>query len=81
MVADRQGGVAVDDGADLPGFVPSEADRRLQEVYGDTIHLNDGTHLDGGIADDGKWQERWRRIASKPQQWYEAPAGAVGRRL
>ena len=34
------------------------ADVKLIEVYGDSIHQNDGTHLDGGIgeAKDQKWQ-------------------------
>jgi hypothetical protein len=36
------------------------------EVYGDTIHLNDGTHLDGGIgvAEDLIWQRRWLKVVS-----------------
>jgi hypothetical protein len=43
----------------LQPFTP--ADHCLMEVYGDTIHLNDGTHLDGGIgvANDLIWQRRW----------------------
>jgi hypothetical protein len=42
------------------------ADHRLMEVYGDTIHLNDGTHLDGGIgvAEDLIWQRRWLKVVS-----------------
>jgi hypothetical protein len=39
--------------------VTSEADIKLMSVYGDYIHQNDGTHLDGEIADDTLWQERW----------------------
>ena len=30
----------------------TDANRKLQEVYGDTIHQNNGRHLDGGIAND-----------------------------
>jgi hypothetical protein len=39
----------------LPGAVVMDADRKLFGVLGDHVHQNDGTHLDGGIADDGKW--------------------------
>eukprot|EP00957_Ditylum_brightwellii_P115690 8824361-Ditylum_brightwellii.AAC.1 len=51
------------------------------DVYGDTIHLNDGTHLDGGVEGDRKWQERWRQLAGRPHNWYQVPSGAVGRRF
>jgi len=33
-------------------------DNQLIAVYGDTIHRNNGHHLDGGIADDSIWQRR-----------------------
>jgi hypothetical protein len=37
----------------------TDANRRLCSVYGNTIHQNDGTHLDSGIgvAKDAKWQQ------------------------
>ena len=38
---------------DVPRYVPIPEDLRLREVYGDWVHGNLGTHLDGGIADDG----------------------------
>ncbi len=40
----------------IQAFTP--ADHKLLEVYGDTIHQNDGTHLDGGIGigDNRLWQ-------------------------
>ena len=40
-------------GADLSDYPLTEADRRLDSVYGDHCHLNDGTHLDGGIVPRG----------------------------
>ena len=40
----------------MPGYVPTQEDLRLQEVYGDWVHGNPGTHLDGGVAEDGLWQ-------------------------
>lgn len=71
------------------GYRVIEADSRLQElsvadwkllsVYGDTIHLNDGIHLDGGIVDDLLWQRRWRRVVATPLSLWYAPKGKVGR--
>ncbi len=36
----------------------TDVNRKLCAVYGDTIHQNDGRHLDGGIANDAVWQGR-----------------------
>ena len=38
--------------ADLPDSVIIDIDRRMDGVYEDHVHQNDGTHLNGGIADD-----------------------------
>ena len=50
----------MDDGegenGDVPGYAPTPEDLRLREVYGDWVHGNPGTHLDGGIPEDGLWQ-------------------------
>ena len=40
---------------DLARQVLYPCDNQLIAVYGDTIHCNDGRHLDGGIADDKVW--------------------------
>ena len=48
-------------------------------MYGDVVRQNDGTHLDGGIQDDAKWQTHWRKIIGLPPQRYSAPNGRVGR--
>ncbi|KAL3795565.1 hypothetical protein ACHAWO_009861 [Cyclotella atomus] len=71
------------------GYRVIEADPRLQElsiadwkllgVYGDTIHQNDGIHLDGGIVDDLLWQRRWRKVVSTPLSLWYAPKGKIGR--
>ena len=45
-------GVQPDEGADLPDYTLTKANRRLDAVLGDHIHDNDGSHLDGGIRDD-----------------------------
>ena len=53
----------------------------LDEVYGDHIHQNDGTHLTGGISDDPQWQEYWRRLVVFPSKAYDVPSGAAGKRF
>ena len=53
-------------------------ERKLMEVYGDHVYQNDGSHLDGGIADDAVWQERWKKVVGLPPQRYNVPNGKVG---
>jgi hypothetical protein len=55
----------------------TDTDRRLCSVYGDTIHQNDGTHLDGGIgvAEDAKWQRLHLRVAVCNLPLYDLPNG------
>ena len=31
----------------------------FDELYGDHIHQNSGSHIHGGIVDDSVWQCRW----------------------
>ena len=50
-----------------------DADKLLMGVYGDTIHLNNGHHLDGGIADDKIWQRRWTRVVGCDLSLWEVP--------
>ena len=35
--------------------------------------------MDGGIAEDSKWQERWKKIVCMPTQRYDAPSRKVGK--
>ena len=70
-----------EDGADLPGYVVTQADRLLDGVYGDHVHDNDGTHLSGGIVADKAWQERWKRMVQLNQRHYSVPQGRVGQRF
>jgi hypothetical protein len=65
----------------LPGAIILDANLQLLKVYGDHIHQNDGMHLDGGIKDNGAWQEQWHKQITLPSQCYDAPSGAVGRRF
>jgi hypothetical protein len=64
--------------ADLPGYQPTPADLLLNTVYGDHVHDNEGTHLDGGIANDAFWQCRWKRMAQLATTRYQVPKGKVG---
>ncbi len=43
---------------DLACQVLHPCDNQLIVVFGDSIHCNNGRHLDGGIADNGAWQGR-----------------------
>ena len=38
---------------DVPRYAPTPEDLRLREVYGDWVHGNPGTHLDGGYRRTG----------------------------
>jgi hypothetical protein len=59
----------------------TDADRKMEQVYGDYIHQNPGTHLNGEIANDAIWQECWRQLISFPSHAYDVPSGAVGKRF
>ena len=65
----------------MPGYVKTPEDLRLQEVCGDWVHGNPGTHLDGSVKDDSAWQARWRELAVMPSRRYDTPSGKVGRRF
>ena len=70
-----------EENADLLGFIPERAHLLLQGVYVDFTHHNNGSHLDGEIADDTACQRRWRRLAAQSTSWYAKPSGAVGFRF
>ena len=69
-----------DEKGDVPRYIPTPEDLPLREVYGDWVHGNPGTHLDGGVKEDGLWQGWWCDLAVMPPRRYEAPSGKVGRR-
>jgi hypothetical protein len=66
---------------DLARQVLHPCDNQLIVVFGDSIHRNDGRHLDGGIADDGVWQGRYNRVVSHPHLMYKPPKGGIGQRV
>ena len=53
----------------------------LYGVYQDWVHQNPGEHLDGGIVEDSKWQERWEKLVCMPTQRYDAISGKFGKRF
>jgi hypothetical protein len=69
------------DDADLPGYERSEVDLVLDMVFGDHVHQNNGSHLDGGIIDDSMWQNYHRRLIVYQGKQYDAPKGSVGNRF
>jgi hypothetical protein len=62
----------LDSRQDLLGASLSEADRRLIDVYGDTIHDNTGRHLHGGIdaATDTLHMEWFDCVVAHPHRLY-----------
>jgi hypothetical protein len=61
----------------LPDYVTIDANRKLDEVYGDHVHQNSGRHLDGKVADGSMWQNYWERIVVYPSKTYTIPTGAI----
>jgi hypothetical protein len=53
---------------DLPSATITEADQKMMTVYGDYVHQNNGTHLDGGVKGDNAWQDNAHRPASPAVQ-------------
>ena len=52
---------------------------RVIEAFRDTMHKNTGTHLTGGILDDGLWQTIYTKLLGIPIRRYCLPNGAVGK--
>ena len=53
-------------------------DKKLIDIYNDTIHQNDGTYIHNDIEDDNTWQEYWKQIISQHHQLYMPPQGKIG---
>ena len=54
-------------------------EQKLASVYGEKIHQNDCSHLDGGVTEDMVWQEQWRGVMALPPQRYDVPLDQIGR--
>ena len=63
---------------DLLIQVEHKADRRLIGVYGDTIHRNDGRHLNGGITGDAGMVWLYDKVVINPHPMYLPPKGKSG---
>ena len=46
-------------------------------TFGDTLHDNGGTHLNGGIADDKFWQGLHQRVVASALPLYTPPGGPI----
>ena len=77
----RYQAVRPEEGEDLEGVVPSEADHCLVHMYGDHVHHNGGHHMDGGTPYDKVWNMRWWLLASQSKSQHRSPQGGVGQRL
>lgn len=64
-------------GADILGFTLCTVDHRLIEVYGVTLHCNDGWYLADGVAKNSWWQWHWLRLVADLAAWYNIPNGKV----
>jgi uncharacterized protein Usg len=53
--------IRFDEDNDLPAYALTATDLKMDAVYGNHVHWNDGTHLTGGMVDDYAWQDYWRR--------------------
>ena len=62
----------------LPDIFLLGSNYMIYGVYQDWVHQNPGDHLDEGIAEDSKWQARWRKLFCTSNQRYDAPSGKVG---
>ncbi len=63
---------------DLGRQILNACDNQLVTVYGDSIHCNDGRHLDGGVADNSVWQRRYDRVVAHSHPMYNPPKGGLG---
>ena len=45
------------------------------------MHQNPGKRLDGGIAEDSKWQAQWEKLVCMPTQHCNSPSGKVRKRF
>ena len=64
---------------DHPKVHLKAAANELFGVYQDWVHQNNGTHLDGGITEGGKWQYRRRKLFCFQNQRYDVPSSYVGK--
>jgi hypothetical protein len=73
--------IRFDEDKHLPAYALTATDIKMDAVYGNHVHSNDGTHLTGGIIDNYVWQDYWRRLTVFPETFYNIPKGPTGKRF
>ena len=68
-------------GEDLGQRELRECDRRLMEVYGDTLHSSNGSGLHGGVECDAWYCKAYDTLVSHPNPMYSPPQGKIGKRF
>lgn len=67
--------------SDSSRYLQTDADRALDIVFGDHLHHNDGSQLDGGIIDDQVWQNFYSALNRFNPTHYDVPTNKVGQRF
>lgn len=67
--------------SDLLSYQPTAADAALDDIYGDHVHANDGTHLAAGIPDDQLWQSYYRSLVAYNPSEYHLPNNSIGKQF
>ena len=62
----------------MPDYVVTEADRRLDKVYGDYPHSTAGMNFSGGADRDKLWQGRCLETMQLAMMTYIVPKGQIG---
>ena len=62
----------------MPEFAPELAHLLLQGVYGDFLHHEYRSNLDGLVLDNAVWERHWHRLAVQSASWYPTKSGALG---
>ena len=60
---------------DHPEVRLKAAENAIFSISQGWVHQNTGNHLDGRIKEDGKWQDRRRKLVCLPTQRYDVPSG------
>jgi hypothetical protein len=64
---------------DLLHYTITDANSKLDEVYGNHVQQNSGKHLDGGVTNDLMWQDYGECLVVYPSKTYTIPTGAIGK--
>ncbi len=65
--------------SDLTNQQEYPIDTEILKLYGDTVHRNLGTHLNGNIDNDHQWYYLWFQLISYHHPLYTPPQSKLGR--